>query len=332
MSYHEKFNQYETALPGLRIEDVEATSSYLSTITPTELDDLARRKMRTLESLDEESRQFRMFIDEGENPEQALFVFGEFANGMKPSVLARAEVIRRLAAPDATLIVQPNSTHDQANTNFSKYERSQLRRGDLAPMLWRTAVALDAIGGNVSDLSLVGPSQGGAVALAYAVSERPDASVTILETPTVVERSTFGVAKDFMGAGGGLIESLDANYGKPEEAELAAHMHETTSFVNLFLKYPRDMLHPDNLASIGMLGNGDAASQMEQILDARGSVAHAWATGDRVSPVDANRAVRDRLESRTRYVGREFDGLHDVTNIYWVLGALAREAASLKKI
>lgn len=272
---------------------------------------------------------FRMLVDKGEDDSSAIVVFGEFGNGLGAmGAIARARLIREVVNPAATLVLQPNPSIGEDNTNFSKLERRMLRLGETLPIVDRTLVTLEGHG-DPENILTYGPSQGGAVALAYgAHPSTPETATAVIEAPNVANRSLFKMATDFAGAGAKQKVNVGANF--KETDRLKYELISDFSVAGL-ARYGIGLGKRDNLALIGIMQRATAAQQMQTILDKGGSVVHAWATGDSVSPAAGNEVIANQLVDEDRYRSFTFEDDHSITNLYLLNAALAHRALVLFK-
>ncbi len=277
---------------------------------------------------------FRMIVDRGENADHAIVVGGEFANGTDAiGAIARMQVVRRLVDTDATVILQPNSTARQDNMNFSDFERNQLLNGSAAPLLNRCMVAIDTAG-NPGQLTAYGPSQGGVLALALGAHKHyaPPVAVSVVEAPNVVERSTVRMLKSYIGCGGDLKVNIAANFD--DGGTLGEELIGDLSLRGL-ATYGRGAFHRDNRALLGIIRRGSAQELMQRTIARGGSVVHAWATGDAVSPAAANEQIAKTMmyeKGSGRYAHYTLDGDHSITNAYILNAALVHRARSLANV
>lgn len=274
-------------------------------------------------------RGFRMVVDKGEDPDRVIVAPGEFGGELKPFSVARALALRAIACPEATLVIQPNDVIGKPSMNYSKTEYRVLAKGSLVPLIGRVATVLDSLN-NPEKLALYGPSQGGIVALGFAEAERPDAAVAVLETPNVKKRTRFQMAEDFLGCGRQLSESLAVNFSDATN-QFAVEINQIPSSLDR-IRYLFTVATPSNLALVSLLARSDALRQMETILRGDGSVVHAWAERDRVSPQAENREIRSVLQEHSAYEAIELPGSdHSVSNFAALNGALLRRAIEIKE-
>lgn len=269
---------------------------------------------------------YRMIVERGES-DQVIIAGGELGVGSDSlGSAARLLTIRALVDEQATVILQPNTTLRESNTNFSKEELGKLGGGDPAPMVDRMRRVLDYVNGRW--IVGFGPSQGGVTML--AVAAHPDVqpvATAVIETPNVIDRSLSGLTRDFLGAGSRLKDNIRSNF-----ASGSAFADDLVAGMSLWgtARYLAGLTRPDNRALAGLMRRYTASRQMKQILDKGGSVAHAWATEDAVSPRENNRVIA-AIFGPGAYDGRYYpfeitDNDHSVTNQYLVSAALVRRA------
>lgn len=330
MAYESVFERYGGFFqPGeLTVDDLERAGTFLGSQSPADMGEWSDARTEVYEL---NGRRFRMVVDRPVNGDdsRAVVVGGEFGNGIAPGAIARARVVRGMVTPEATLVYQPNGTlNEPDNMNFSRDEREQLREGDQSPMLGRLAVALGSVD-NPDNLTFYGPSQGGVVSLGYAAHpDTPPAAVAVVETPDVLERSRFELAKDFAGSGAQLKDIIRENYSDPN-IPLAKATIDALSIVGL-AQFAAGLLRRDNLALSGILRGDTAKRHIEAILERGGSVVQAYGTVNNVSPLAANERLARVFNGNPRYRSVRFEGSdHSMTNNYAVSGALARVARRL---
>lgn len=275
-----------------------------------------------------EGVDFRMVVDIGDDPSKVIVAPGEFGGELKPFSVARALALRAIACPEATLIMQPNDVIGRPSMNYSRAEYHDLARGSLKPLIGRIAIVLDSLH-NPEKLAVYGPSQGGIVALGFAQAERPDAAVAVLESPNVKDRTRFQMAYDFLGCGRQLPASLAVNFNSETPFSLETnHIPSSRNRIRYLFKVPT----PSNLALVSLLARSDAHDQMKTILDNSGSVVHAWAEHDMVSPQIENQQISKTLQDYSTYEAVELLGAdHSISNFAALGGALMRRAIEIKE-
>lgn len=278
-------------------------------------------------------RKFRMIVDTPENGDKskAVVVAGEFGNGATQAVAARARIVRDMVAPEATLIIQPNSTaFSEDNMNLSRKERLAVRDGSVEPFLGRIATVLGTFKDDITDLSRYGPSQGAPIVLGFGASNyAPDATaVAVLEAPNVVEKKIMPLVTDFMTSGNQLEAIIGENFDDPKSPLGLALKDQLT--LPGFVRFGLGAVTARNRVIRGVMRHATAEGAMKNILARNGSVVHAWGDVANVSPKEANRAIAANLASNYLYKSYEFNGSdHSVTNNYALGGALARHAHNL---
>lgn len=308
------------SVSGLKEKDIEDTHRFLHDTSIAELESWTDARTET-HYVGPLATPYKMIVDHREKDE-AVVVTGEFANGITPHIIARARVVRDMVSPDASLLLQPNAATGQLdNMNFRPSERAAIRQGLLLPFSKRFDRSLEQLG-DPDQLTFYGPSQGGTVALEYAAERGGSIAVASLEAPNIIERSRRQMAQDFIGCGGLLKEIIQENYG-----DNMAHA-PVLSLMGL-AKYAAGIVHPDNRAIIDLLRSGTAPDAIEKILSAQGSVVHAYAEGDKVSPVERNDDIAREFAAQKRYQSVRLEGDHSITNNFALSAALARTARTL---
>lgn len=275
------------------------------------------------------SQRYRMVVDRGDS-DAVIIAGGEYGVGLDSvGSAARLLTIRALVDEHATVVLQPNSSLHEDNTNFSRDERKKLVAGDTAPFVDRLRLTLDDI--HAQKIIGYGPSQGGTSILALGAHlQMPPLATAVVEVPNVERRSGLRLTYDFLGAGSLLKRNIRENF--EPDSELAAALVGGMSLRGT-VRYLAGLVHADNLASIGIMRRYTAPRQMKAILDKGGSVCHAWATETSVSPVERNRSIKV-IFGANAYDGRYFpfeinENDHSVTNQYLLNAALVRRASDL---
>ncbi len=302
-------------------------SEFLERTTFAEQSDWADRRTQLF---DLNGQSFRMVVDRPtEGNEHVVVVPSEFATGISPPMIVRARIIRDMVDPAATLVVQPNTTFDQPNMNYSRAEQRELRRGRLAPVIGRIMMALEYTL-QPEHTTVFGSSQGAVVALGFGADRNtPSSAVAVIEAPNVTMRNRVVLTKDFIGCAHGLKDVILSNY-EDKTAPFALDTLRTMSRAEP-IKCVLDGVKRDNLAMVGAMARGSASQHIKTILDASGSVAHAWGTADRISTAEDNRRIADQFADHPHYCSAELPGAcHGVTSAYALNGALARMALQLK--
>ncbi len=315
-------------IEGLDSDRLASAQDFLGQQTRAGLEEWATQHTNTYGF---KSTTFNMSIERGENPDQVLVVGGEFGNGSDAiGAVARALLIRHLVAPDASLILQPNTTLSQNNTRFTDNEGQQLKKGDRTPLTHRYQIALAAIN-NPAEMIVYGPSQGGVAVLDLAAhKDMPPMATTIMEAPNVARRSFPKMMLDFLGAGKELKQTISNNF--ETDSALEESLLSDLSIAGL-AKYGLGALREDNLSLVGVIRRATATEDIKTALSKGGTVVHAWAEGDKVSPAVANVAVAREIErdGPTHYEARSFPGDHSITNNYILNAALVDRSIQLEK-
>lgn len=314
------------SFPHLTKADHKATAKLFHEFDSKGLMTWATENLETFET--PEGVDFRMVVDIGEDPNKVIVAPGEFGGELKPFSVARALALRAIACPEATLVMQPNDVIGRPSMNYTKAEYHDLAKGSLKPLIGRIAIVLDSLH-NPDKLAMYGPSQGGIVALGFAQAERPDAAVAVLEPPNVKDRTRFQMAHDFLGCGRQLPASLAVNFDSDTQFSLETnHIPSSRNRIRYLFKVPT----PSNLALVSLLARSDAHDQMKTILENNGSVVHAWAEHDMVSPQTENQQINVALRGYSAYEAVELPGAdHSISNFAALGGALMRRAIEIKE-
>ena len=307
------------SVSGLTEQDVENTRRFLHDTSIDALDTWTEERTET-HYIGVSARPYRMVVDR-QSSQAAVVVTGEFATGITPFAVARARVVRDMVAPDASLLLQPNAGAGQRdNMNFSLSERATLRRGLALPLAHRLDRSLTEMG-DPEDRTFYGPSQGGAIALEYAAT-LDNVAVATLEAPNVIERSRLEMARAFLGCGDLLKEVIKENYGEDMTNAPVISLKGLARFIAAGSR-------SDNLAIIDVLCSGTAQQRMVSILENGGSVVHAYAQDDAVSPLDKNSKIASTMVNYEKYRSVQLEGDHSISNNFALGGALARTAHKL---
>lgn len=316
--------KYPDAFLNVNQTRLDAAEQLLASFNKKAMTDWAREATVTQE-LGHQS--FRMLVSQGENDSKVLFAGGELGNGLDAlGALARIRVIREIVDPSATIVYQPNSTLTENNVNFSKPERNLLKHGNSSPLTDRILKTFDSIG-EPAEVIAYGPSQGAMVALALAAdANTPAMALAAVEVPNITNRGRIKMARDFAGAGSSLKENIGMNFDQ------GAQFHDDLInglSVKPLIGYGLGLMNKDNLRLVDVMGKNTAEAQMRINLEKGGSIVHAWATGDTVSPHADNEIISSHLYGIPRYEHAIFDGDHSITNIYLLNAALVHRAAFL---
>lgn len=326
-------HHYPEAASLVQQDDIEVINRLLCDTSRAELAEWVKTRT-TVRHMGDSAFKLLIDIPSESDSSRLLIVGGEYGNGLSEAVAIRARVVRDLVAPEATLIVQPNSSFGFRNSHgLARAERQQLSRGDVAPLVDRLRSVVDA--SNSSEVTFVGPSQAGVIASAFAAhGETPPTNVAIVETPNTHQRSSWALVKDFAGYGANLKDNIALNFPAATDTEPVRLKEELIGELTVagFARYGIGLVQPDNLALRGIMRRPTLRPYLEAALDKGSGVTHAWGVKDRVSSDEANRVVSGVLSSNASYEAYRFEGGladHSLTNVYPVLGALARRAAQL---
>lgn len=317
-------DKYPDAFLNVNEAHLNAAEQLLASFNKKDMTDWARECTVTQE-LGHQS--FRMLVSRGEDESKVLFAGGELGNGLDAlGALARIRVIREIVEPSATIVYQPNSTMTENNVNFSKPEQNLLKHGNGSPLTDRIIKTFDSIGAP-KEIIAYGPSQGGMVALALAADNNtPAMALAAVEIPNITNRGRLKMARDFAGAGSSLKENIGMNFDR--DAQFHDDLIDGLS-AKLLIGYGLGLMKEDNLRLVDIMGKNTAEAQMRTNLEKGGSIVHAWATGDTVSPHADNKVISTHLSGIPRYEHATFKGDHSITNIYLLNAALVHRAAFL---
>jgi pimeloyl-ACP methyl ester carboxylesterase len=284
------------------------------------------------EDYEYKGQKFRMVVDRPDNgdPTQAFLVASDYGKGMDLDHIMRARIMHRMAAPGATFWYKPMPTRRYPDVmNFSPEERASLRSGDTTPVMGRIAVALGEHEEKELDgLTIYGSSLGATMALEYAAQRHSPTAVAAVELPSVVDRSTLQLVRDFVGNSGQLEATLRENFNEPAPAFMSDFI-DTLSIKGL-VHFAAGLVHPDNRATGAVMRTASAAQRIATVLEKDGSVVQTFGTVDNVSPEAANQRIVALFERNPRYRGVRVPGAgHDVSSSYAFNGALARVARTL---
>lgn len=337
MKIHQPVEHYREVLPDvLKPDDLTTSREFLESVT---LDYLRQTAIEGLRTFEYHGRPFRMAVvepTEEKDETSAVATFTEFGTALPPRFVAKSLLVRRMANPNAALVMQPNSVVGEDNMNFSSEERSQLWHGNPAPLIGRMAVVMDRLN-NPDDITLSGISQGATVALAYAASpDAPATAVSAMEIPSVMDRTKLQMGIDFMFRSGfDLQDVVRANFDNLEAplAQQALKDAGPSGLLHFFTK----VISPNTLALMGTYTNPMAKHDILETLKKGGSVVHSNGDTTQVSPEEANQEIADSLQGtggyrHYLYQHRLLKGMgHTATDFYVLSAALAREARQVKQ-
>ncbi|NTW62036.1 hypothetical protein HGB25_01330 [Candidatus Saccharibacteria bacterium] len=317
-------------LPGeLTGGDIESAQTFLDSKSPSDLKFWASQRSREPYSCGDQ--RFRMVVDKpnGGNRDKAVLFLSEFGTPDLPRLIAKARITRDFIDPEASLVIQPSSVNGEDNMNFSHDERLRLLKGDLQPYIARIAIVMKSLS-DPEDLTIFGPSQGATVGMAYASSDEVHATaLTIVEAPNVAERNSLSLAQDFAQSGQDLARVVRANFDN-HERPLAQLIEKDASSPVSMARFIVSAMHPDNMATVGVMQHNTASEHIKAVLDKGGSVVHAWGDVDNVSPAFNNQRIADEFEAQPRYASRVLRNMgHTAMDFYALDGALARLAHNL---
>ncbi len=291
-------------------------------------------------------RDFRAYTDIPTDPsDRVVLVTGEHGNSFwaqhnrsKPNpAIVRAHVIRDAIDPAATLVYSSGDAYRENNLNLSHLERNDLRQGLLTPVADRLEVLFSTLPNHneISRGTAIGMSLGATVLSNLMVfGNTPLNSAVYVEAPNVVERQTRELMKSFMTSGNELAANIALNHDLATSEVAKEHAKSVDIMsargmlgmgvftVGLALSTNRALLRP-------MLTHSLSRRIASSVQNGH-NIVHAWGTKADVSPAAGNRAIHDRFNHDTHYDSFEFSGPHadhSLTNVYLVMGALARHAA-----
>ncbi len=325
MSVHE---EYPTMFEGVDEDAIASAQELLTTFDSQNLTEWTERHTVIREL---GAQVFRMLVVPGENPDKVIFAGGEFGNGLGfLGSIARLRFIQKLVDKDASIVLQPNSAIGEDNTNFSRQEKQKLLAGSGDPLIDRVLATLNDIG-NPSEVVAYGPSQGGVTALLLGSHpDMPATATAVIETPNVLERPSRVLAADTIGSGADLKENISENFD--DNDRFGNDLISAVSITGL-AKFVLGTFKGDNRALRGIMRRDTAMQSMQTILANGGSVAHAWASGDNISPASANQEVSRRLMNlgSNPYYAQEIEGDHSITSLYLLNAALVNQAQELMR-
>ena len=322
---------YCHVLPGeLTAENIDATSDFLDSLTPSGLQKFA---VEHTVQLNFEGQDFNMLIDSPKDgdKDKVLLVMSEYGTGLVPRLVVKSLIMRDAVDPKATLVIQPSSVWGHPNMNYSASERQYLKNGNSSPIVGRIAATMSHLD-NPKDITIYGSSQGAKYGLDYASDdEAPKAiKVVITEVPNIVERSFWQLAIDFAQDGHDLSEIVRANF-KDHGAPFAVLAEKNTGFFDKF-KFMLSSVNLDNIASIQAMCHESATESIRKILEEKnGVIVHAWGDrDDNVSPCNVNQLIANRYEKNAKYTHRILKGVgHTCTDLYALDAELVKIAQKI---
>ena len=315
--------------PLLTHDDIEQQRAFLTGKSANEVKKL-REQFRTYTLQDGDDTQYKMAVLKGTS--KNVFVgFSEYATHARKDRLAQLLSIRALCDPAASVVFQAHTSWGQKS--LSPNDRTALKGGSALPIVERTIETLrDNRLLRKKSIHAVGASLGATLATELA-SHIQTRSLTVLETPDIVPRTYFELAKDFLASGQHLYKNI--NIGKLETDTPTLRQ----GFGALAL-FGINALHPDNLATVGRLRHDMHQANILAALreNPHMGVVRAWTARSAISPSEENNAISDALKTHCggKYADQvesfEFGGelaSHNSSNIPILLGALTRRAMAL---
>jgi pimeloyl-ACP methyl ester carboxylesterase len=325
------YPEAESLLPS---EDVVAVEDFLRGKSREGLKDWANDPSRLVVH-ELGGQAYRMVVDRPDDAsDRTIVVPGEFANGLHGTAIARAMVIREMVDPSATLVMQPSSSFDEDNMNFSSEERNRLRGGDSSPMVDRLRATLEHHDVD-SDVVLYGPSQGAVLASGYAA--HPDTQITamsLVEAPHAEKKTLPRTAYDFLVSGSQLGKNVRLNYPQyatPEEWPLTSN--QSQGLRSELIAFAQGAFRADNLALLALFRHGKLRRDMDFLSHKDRTVGITVANGGR-SKVSSSLVTNDVLRQFPNSESFTFEGKladHSITNVYALNGSLARRALQLSQ-
>ena len=200
---------------------------------------------------------------------------------------------------------------------------------------WKTILESLPNSGELTRGTGLGMSLGATVLSEVMIAnDTPLTNSVYVEAPNVAERKALELGKAFLTGGSGLAANIHIN-ADPSQSEVAA---EHLKSVNLAKargivgmgKFAAGIMMVSNRAVIVPMLRSTLGESIAASLNRGHGVVHAWGTQADVSPLEANRDIRDRFAQDTLYSYDEIEGEtadHSITNIYALMGVLARHAA-----
>jgi pimeloyl-ACP methyl ester carboxylesterase len=321
---------YHNVLPGeLMPHDITKARLFLENLSLPDLHEWTRQRTQTY-TVHNDCR-FRVVVDRPLNgdDDQAVLVLSGFEEN-NPQLIVKSRVIRDMVNPAATLIIQPSSTDNEPNMNYSPFEQNLLTQGNLEPIIGRVAIVMASVG-NPMDVTLFGASQGAMVGLGYAAhSKTPSAAVSVIEIPNIIERQRAQILSDFEISSRDSLQVIKANF-ENHESPFAAFAECVVSSKPSIARYVLSSMCPDNQVMVDAMCHATAQNAIESIINKGGSVVHAWGDQDNVSPNTPNQYIAAMFEARKKYTHRVLHGTgYAASELYALDGALARLAHNSK--
>lgn len=281
-----------------------------------------------------------MFTPE-ESDGSVVIVPAEFMDGRHHTGgIVRALGIQALN-PHAIVAYMPNDClrFGHSHTNLTMKEKWNLaKNGDTTPYADRYNTLLEQLPRDSYDaidapVTLFGPSQGAEVASAYAAHPESRATgLTVVEAPNLIDGRLLELAKAFPNSGPLLKEVIARNYGEVDSSvTLEADLNKELEIAGIG-RYFIGGLRLGRLALIAAISSATLEPRLKAALDKNVAVVHAWASGDMISPRNANALVAANLEGNDRYEAYELEGDHSIANDSLYMAALARRAFLLPSL
>ncbi|MEO5690945.1 MAG: hypothetical protein ABIQ64_02045 [Candidatus Saccharimonadales bacterium] len=330
-----------------RLECLDTLEPVVARHMSTPIATWAEQLTNGLDTFSVGEQDFRAYTDiPSDSTDSVVLMTGEHGNSywaqhnkrMPNPAVVRAHIIRDAIDPNATLAYFSGDALGEPNLHLSPDELKELNKGFLTPISDRIEALIAALP-NHSELNRgtgIGMSLGATVLSNLMVfGNTPLNSAVYIEAPNVVERHKRELMKSFMTSGNELAANIALNHDIATSEVAAEHAKSVD------IKSVRGVLGmgifgvgllalPTNRALLRPMLTHSLSRQLAVSIKNGHNVVHAWGTKANVSPVSGNRAIRDRFNDDPLYDSFEFFGQHadhSLTNVYSVMGALARHAA-----
>jgi hypothetical protein len=279
-----------------------------------------------------EEREYQMAVLEGTS--KNVFVgFSEYATHARKDRLVQLLAIRALCDPNASVVFQPQTAWWKDAMNLSPEDRDKLAAGSSQPIVDRTVQTLRAHHFlRRKNIHIVGSSLGAtfATGLAGQITAR---SLTVFETPDIIEGTGIDLAKDLLSSGPNLYKNI-------EIGKLDTSTPMLRQGIGSIAMFGMNALHPDNLATMHRLRYATHEAELLQALDRNPhmGVVRAWTAQSAISPREENFEITRAIQSyndgqyAAQVEGHELtDPLasHNSSNIPTLLALYVRRAMEL---
>lgn len=323
---------FEGKFPLLTPQDIQDEQEFLRTQAP----EIARNFKKDIVTVELGGRVTRALISKGED-DHVIIIPAEYATGGLDGkddldAVMRAQAMRWMINPNATLYYVPNNNDGENNLRLSEDQRRGMLGQNGAPASFKSITdgmmaTLESQGLASQKLTGVGNSHGASVITSFAARSDVDMhSISTFLPPDIIEREKRDLLKDFRSEGRNLFKNIEISKLGVEAPFLSQNLLDLMRFV-------RSAQDKDNQATIGPLLTG---KHMEELIQALNStpglvVVRGWTPKAAISPAQANAIAGEHLRHmfgervEDRRITGEFAGATSA-NVFPISASLARRA------